>query len=410
MSRRILFAVLAMGTGQVAVYLVRPTTSYRLLGLGHGATAVGIVAATFALVPLFLAIPLGRRADRRHGARLLAFGCAVETLGCALLAFGGSAVALAGASAVLGIGHLAIALGSQAVIARESDDASHDRNFALLTAGVSIGQLFGPLLGGLLLANRSGHALVEASGRAMLVAAGIAGLATALALVAERDRPQDDEDVEERSRGTVRSILGTPGVTAAIFASVAVLSATDIFTAYLPVVGERRHIGPAVVGVLLALRAGASLLSRIGISTLVSRFGRARLMTIAAFGAALAFAALTATSNALLLGALAIAVGLGLGFAQPLSMTIVVQLVPAHVRASALAIRLTGNRLGQVAAPAAAGLLAGSAGALSVFWMTAALLVASGLAVAKRPQPVAEEVQRCDDDDRDRLPDELAEA
>jgi MFS family permease len=409
-TRRILFAVLAMGTGQIAVYLVRPTTSYRLLGLGHGATAVGVVAAAFALVPLFLAIPLGRRADRRRGARLLAFGCAVETIGCALLAFGQSAVALAGASAVLGIGHLAVALGSQAVIARESDDASHDRNFALLTAGVSVGQLFGPLLGGLLLAHRSGHALVAASGSAMLVAAGIAALATAFALVAERDRPQDDGGAEQHGGGTVRSILGTPGVPAAIFASVAVLSATDIFTAYLPVVGERRHIGPAIVGVLLALRAAASLLSRIGISTLVARFGRIRLMTVAAFAAALAFAALTATSNATLLGALAIAVGLGLGFAQPLSMTIVVQLVPEGVRASALAIRLTGNRLGQVAAPAAAGLIAGRAGALSVFWMTAALLVASGLAVAKRPQSVAEEVEGGHDDDRDRLTDELAEA
>lgn len=91
-------------------------------------------------------------------------------------------------------------------------------------------------------------------------------------------------------------------------------------------------------------------------------------------------------------------------------MTIVVQLVPEHARASALAVRLTGNRLGQVAAPAAAGLLAGSAGGSSVFWLTSGLLVASGLAVAKRPQPVAQEVERSDDDDRDRLADELAGA
>lgn len=410
MSRRLLFAVLAMGTGQIAVYLVRPTTSYRLLGLGHGATAVGVVAAAFALVPLFLAIPLGRRADRRRGARLLVFGCAIETLGCMLLAAGESAVALAGASAVLGIGHLAIALGSQAVIARESDDDSHDRNFALLTAGVSVGQLLGPLLGGLLLGQRSGHALVSATGRAMLVAAGIGAVATAFAAVAERDRPPAAEEAPTAAPGTVRSILSTRGVAAAIFASVAVLSASDIFTAYMPVVGEQRHIGPAVVGVLLAVRAGASLLSRIGIGTLVARVGRVRLIGVAAFASAAAFAALTATSNELVLGALAVCVGLGLGFAQPLSMTIVVQLVPEHVRASALAIRLTGNRLGQVAAPAAAGVLAGSAGALSVFWMTSGLLVASGLAVAKRPQPVAEEVQRRHDDDRDRLADELAGA
>jgi MFS family permease len=409
-SRRIVFAVLAMATGQTAVYLVRPTTSYRLLGLDYGATAVGVVAAAFALVPLFLAIPLGRRADRRHGARLLLFGCAVETVGCVLLALARSAVSLGAASAVVGVGHLALALGSQAVVARESTDDRHDQHFALLTAGVSGGQLVGPLLGGLLLGHRSGGALLSATTRAMLVAAGVAALATALAAVAERGRTTAEADEADDHRASVRAILGTRGVAAAIFASVAVLSATDVFTAYLPVVGERRDIGPAVVGVLLALRAGASLACRIGIGRLVGRFGRIRLMTAAAGAAAAAFTGLTFTGNVAVLAALAVVVGAGLGFAQPLSMTIVVQLVPDSWRASALAVRLTGNRLGQVAAPAAAGLVAGSAGASSVFWMTSGLLVASGLAVAKRPEAIADEVERRDEHDGDRLADELAGA
>jgi predicted MFS family arabinose efflux permease len=107
---------------------------------------------------------------------------------------------------------------------------------------------------------------------------------------------------------------------------------------------------------------------------------------------------------------LVVVAGAGLGFGQPLSMTIVVKLVPEHARASALAVRLTGNRLGQVAAPAAAGLLAGSAGASSVFWLTSGFLAASALAVAKRPQPVADEVERRDEHDGDRLADELAGA
>jgi MFS family permease len=407
MTRRILFAVLAMGAGQTAVYIVRPTTSYRLLGLGYGATAVGIVAAAFALVPLFLAIPLGRRADRRHGVRLLLFGCALEVLGCTLLAVGKSALALGVSSGVVGIGHLALALGAQAVVARESDDEQHDQHFALLTAGVSGGQLVGPLLAGLLLGQ---HAAESATTRAMLVAAGIAALAVAFAAVAERDRTTLDIEAALQRRASLTSILGTRGVAPAIFASVAVLSATDVFTAYLPVVGQNRGIAPTVVGALLALRAAASLVSRIGISQLVRRIGRLRLMAAAAGSAAAAFTALTLTSDVAVLALLAIVVGIGLGFAQPLSMTIVVQLVPDHARASALAVRLTGNRLGQVAAPAAAGLVAGRAGASSVFWMTSALLVASGLAVAKRPQPVADEVERRDEDDRDRLADELAGA
>lgn len=407
MTRRIAYAVLAMAAGQTAVYLVRPTTSYRLLGLHYGATAVGVVAAAFAIVPLFLAIPLGRRADRRHGAQLVVFGCAVEILGCVLLAFGRTAVALGAASAVVGIGHLALALGAQAVIARESADERHDQHFALLTAGVSAGQLFGPLVAGLVIGGRASPASTT---HALLVAAAIAGIATVFAGVAQRGNGDVDGAQPRQEHTPVGSILGTHGVAAAIFASVAVLSATDIFTAYLPVVGDKHDIGPSTVGALLALRAAASLASRIGIATLVRRVGRARLMTAAAVAAAAAFTALTFTSNVVVLAALALVVGVGLGFAQPLSMTIVVQLVPEHARASALAVRLTGNRLGQVAAPAAAGLLAGSAGGSSVFWLTSGLLATSALAVAKRPQPITEKVERGDDDDRDRLGDELAGA
>jgi hypothetical protein len=55
-------------------------------------------------------------------------------------------------------------------------------------------------------------------------------------------------------------------------------------------------------------------------------------------------------------------------------------------------VRLTGNRIGQVATPAAAGVLAGSAGASSVFWLLGAILAASAVAV-QRPAPAgAEEV------------------
>jgi MFS family permease len=309
----------------------------------------------------------------------------VQVGGCLLLAAGRSPYALAGASAVVGVGHLALALGSQAVVARESDDARHDQHFALLTAGVSMGQLAGPLLGGLLLGQRSGAALISATTRAMVVAAGIAGLATLFAFVAERDRVDGGEADDSGTAGSVAAIIGTRGVPAGIFASVAVLSAADVFTAYMPVLGEQRNIGPAAIGVLLAIRAGASLASRIGIGALVRRFGRSRLIAVSAGAAAAAMVALTFTHDVVLLAVLCAVVGAGLGFGQPLSMTIVVQLVPEYARATALAVRLTGNRIGQVAAPAVAGLVAGGAGARSVFWLMSGVLVASGVAVHRPP-------------------------
>lgn len=372
-----------MGVAQAAVYLIRPTTSYRLLAYGEGARDVGLVAASFALLPIFLAIPLGRMSDRR-GAPLLLIGCAVQTAGCLLLAFSTTTPTIAAASAVVGLGHLALALGSQDVVARESHSDRHDHHFGLLTAGVSLGQLFGPLLAGLLL-GESGTPSPGATTRCLFVATGILVLATLCAAVAEASRGAASVRVPSR-RGSVRSIVRMRGVPAGIFASIAVLAAADVFTAYMPVIGAENNIGPRTIGVLLALRAAASIAARVGIGATVRRIGRTRLIAAGAAAAAAALVGMTFTHDVWALAALSIVAGFGMGFGQPLSMTLVVQLVPEHAKLTALAVRLTGNRIGQVATPAAAGVLAGNAGASSVFWLLGAILAASAVAI-QRPTP-----------------------
>jgi MFS family permease len=380
-NRRVAFCIAAMTASQIAVYIARPITSYRLLGLGAGVREVGFVTAAFALLPLFLAIPLGRSADRRR-APLVTVGCAIQVVACVLLAWAQTPLTLGAASAVLGLGHLGVALGVQEVIARESGDRHHDRDFGLLTAGVSLGQLIGPLIGGFVL--DQGDSLLIATRHAMLIAAVVVVPATLFAALGERGRGTGADRVSRR--GSVRTILHTRGVPAGIFASIAVLSAADIFTAYMPVIGEQRGIAPGAVGVLLALRAGASMATRIGIGRIVARVGRERLIILSALGAAVSLGAISFVHGVVPLAVLCLITGVGLGFGQPLSMTLIVQLVPEYARATALAVRLTGNRVGQVAAPAAAGVVAGSAGARSVFWVLSALLGCSALTVRRAPR------------------------
>ncbi len=370
-----------MAAAQAAVYVARPLTSYRLLAVGAGPREIGLVAAAFALLPLFLAIPLGRLADRRHDRPLLAGGCSAQVLACLLLGSARTPIGLAGASALLGLGHLGLALGVQAVIARESEPARYDQHFGLLSAAVSLGQLGGPLLGGFLLGDRQGRALTAATGQAMAVAAAIAAVGVVFAVLAER-RPREAPPLDDASPSLgVLAVLATRGVPAGIFASIAVLSAADVFTAYLPLLGDERGIAPSTVGVLLAVRAATSMAARVGIGGVVDRVGRLRLIAFSAFVAGAAVAAVGVTESVALLALLSASAGFALGFGQPLSMTIVVQLVPERARGTALALRLTGNRVGQVAAPAGAGLLAGATGTASVFWLLGAMLFASGVAI-----------------------------
>jgi MFS family permease len=125
---------------QAALYLARPVTSYRALALGADARAVGLVTAAFALVPLVVAVPLGRTSDRWRPGYLLTGGIALGAVACGLLGLAGTLLGLALASAVLGLGHLALTLAGQSLIARQSDDALHDRDFGLYAAAASLGQ------------------------------------------------------------------------------------------------------------------------------------------------------------------------------------------------------------------------------------------------------------------------------
>ncbi|WP_037666645.1 MFS transporter, partial [Streptomyces afghaniensis] len=94
------------------------------------------------------------------------------------------------------------------------------------------------------------------------------------------------------------------------------------------------------------------------------------------------------------LGLLLVLLGFCLGVGQPLSMTTVVQAAPDEARSTALALRLTGNRLGQVAAPAAAGLIAGVAGVAAPFVMLGVLLLLSVRRRVRSPEERKEDGRR----------------
>jgi MFS family permease len=369
---------------QAALYLARPVTSYRALALGADARAVGLITAAFALVPLVVAVPLGRASDRWRPGWLLTGGIALGALACALLGLAGSLPGLALASAVLGLGHLALTLAGQSLIARQSGDARHDRDFGLYAAAASAGQLVGPAVAGIVLGG-AGRSLEDATTAGFLVAAGLMALAVPTSLGTDRlGRAGRSRGRSEGRPLRAGELIGARGVPAGMFASLAILSTVDVLTAYLPVLGTQRGIPPAVVGGLLSLRAAASILSRVLIPWMVGRLGRVRLLAASAAGSALLTAALPLAGGTAGLAVLLAAAGFLLGIGQPLTMSMVVQAVPEDTRGTALAIRLTGNRFGQVATPAAAGLVAGAAGVAAAFFLLGGLLGLAAVAVVRR--------------------------
>jgi MFS family permease len=368
---------------QAALYLARPVTSYRALALGADARAVGLITAAFALLPLVVAVPLGRASDRWRPGYLLTGGIALGAVACGLLGLAGSLTELAVASAALGLGHLALTLAGQSLIAHQSGDARHDRDFGLYAAAASTGQLVGPALAGLVLGWAGGRQLDEATTLGFVVAAGLMALAVPTSLGTDRLGRTATPAAGEPGRPLrAGQLIGARGVPAGMFASLAILATVDVLTAYLPVLGVERGIPPAVIGALLSLRAATSILSRVLIPWMVGRLGRVRLLAASAAGSALLTAALPLAGSVPALAVVLAAAGFLLGIGQPLTMSMIVHAVPVDTRGTALAIRLTGNRFGQVATPTAAGLVAGAAGVSAAFWLLGGLLGLAAVAVA----------------------------
>jgi hypothetical protein len=105
---------------QVAATLARPVSTYRLLAVGADATAVGVVAAAFALPPLLLAVRLGRCSDRSHPGLMLIVSVSLASSATLLAAGAKSVVGIGVCTAVLGLGSLGTVVATQSLVAQGS--------------------------------------------------------------------------------------------------------------------------------------------------------------------------------------------------------------------------------------------------------------------------------------------------
>jgi predicted MFS family arabinose efflux permease len=257
-----------------------------------------------------------------------------------------------------------------------------DAAFGWFTAAFSLGQMGGPLLAGIAMGTASSVSAATrlSDANTALLAASVISLAAVpfgFGAAVRKERRTTHEAPAARPPSAL-AILGIREVRINIVASLALLTMTDILVAFLPLLGEELGVAPAVVGVLLAVRAAASISSRLMLGVLLRRWRRTRLVIASLAGAALTLAPLPWIFDLpVLAGAMLAVGGFFLGLGQPVTMTLVTQAVPASSRGAALALRLLGNRVGQVILPAAAGLVAAPLGPGGAIWMSCAVLGAA---------------------------------
>jgi MFS family permease len=366
---------------QIVTAIIRITTSYRAFELGLSTVWLGVIAAAFALFPIMIAVGVGRYIDRGHDARIAWIGSSLFLAGCAGFTVWPTAGGLLVSSLVMGAGHLMLMATQQMLCVRAAGTKNMESVFGNYMVAGAIGQGIGPYVVGW----AGGGATVPPTQPLFLIglAVAVASLAVALTI---RPAPKRSRSEAVGEVVTVGALLRVPGLLTVVIAGVILVASSDIIIIYVPLLGAERHIDVSDIGLLLTMRAAASMVGRLFYARIVAHTGRWPLMVASTMVYAAAFAMLAAPLSLLPMYAFMAIMGFAFGLATTLSITIVVDMTAAGARGTANSLRIMGNRLGQFVLPFGAGLIAAASGLSALLLVSAVAVAVSAAAMhLKRP-------------------------
>lgn len=345
--------------------------SLSALDIGATPLQVGVLAALFAAFPLLLAVYAGKASDRGGVKRPILGGAAIIALGiCVPLVMSGL-VGLMVCSALIGLGHIFFHVAIHNLIGAYGEGEARTRNFATFSLGASIAAFLGPSLAGFSIDGwglRPTHVLL----------AGISILPAIILLARPGLVPQRAARSKEETPGGSFALLRNPGLRRTLVMSGVTLTGIELFTFYFPVYGRSIGLSASAIGMVMSSYAIAAFIVRLGMHRVTRRIGEVGVLTASLFIAGATYLLVPFVSQASLLAAIAFLLGIGLGCAQPLTILLTYNHAPPGRSGEALGMRLTVNKLTQIAVPLVFGALGSAFGLFPVFWANGAFLLAGG--------------------------------
>ena len=363
---------------QTMASMVRVTTSYRAVELGLSEIWLGLISGAFALLPIFIAVGIGRYVDKGNDARSIWIGSWLLFVSCiGFRVTDALAHHLLAMTALFGVGYLYLMIAHQMLAVRCSNDRSRETVFGNYMVANAAGQGLGPLIVGWV----GGAAHIPPTRFLFGLTVVMTVLILLISLFITPAPRQERKTVVRTPETTVRTLLRAPAMTTLLVASVITVTAQDLVVIYLPVLGAERGIDVATVGYLLMLRATTAVVARVFYAPIIRAVGRTPLTVLTMLVGAAAFVLIVVPLPIAVLYLAVTVIGFALGIAATLSISNVVDIAPSNARGVALSLRITGNRVGQLVIPTIAGIIAAATGAGGIFACVSLSLIASGISV-----------------------------
>src|ERR1700684_3100983 len=272
MNYRLLFAIVSTAfVEQAVITIVRVAPPYPPVELDLSVVWLGVITAVYALLPIAIGVPIGRFIDRGYDAVTTWIGGGLLIVGCAGFVLFPNLPGILVATATIGTAHLLFVVSQQVLCTRcGTGPGAMERAIGKYMVANAMGQGVGPYIVGL----AGGSASVPPTKLLFLVSLGGAVLTAACALFTRSTGAH--KVAPDSVRAPLRELLFIPGLTAIMLVSVVTVVGQDLIVVYLPLLGADRGWSVDAVGTLLAVRAIASMLSRLSFARLHVAFGRIR--------------------------------------------------------------------------------------------------------------------------------------
>ncbi|HSV78625.1 MAG TPA: MFS transporter [Ramlibacter sp.] len=345
------------------------------LQAGYSQAAVGGLLALFSLMPVFIALPAGRFADRHGLKKPVGWAVIAAALGAALAAAFPVLPMLCLAALLSGGATVATLIALQRHVGRAAAGPSELRKvFSWLAIGPAISNFIGPFLSGLII-DHVGY-------RAAFTLLALLPLVCWLCVRTATELPPVEEPAHGR-RTRAWDLFRSPVFTRLMLVNWFLSSAWELHSFVLPVLGHERGLSASVIGTILGAFALSAAAIRLLLPVVAARVREWALIATAMIVAAAVYGVYPLMDSALAMGACSMVLGLALGLVQPMVMSMLHQVTPEHRHGEAVGMRMMVINASSVLMPTIFGAASAAMGVAGLFW-TIAALVGGGTRVAFR--------------------------
>ena len=370
--------------GQIALHAAmagqRMAAPLQALDAGHSAWTVGVLLALFAALPVLIAMPAGRMADRHgyHRPQWLAVGLSIFGVACALAAcflpgwwqFGLQCLGAAASGAGTNVGVIVV-LRAAGLLATDSTERM--KVFSWLGMAFSGANVLGPVTAGF---------LIDLGGFAAAYGALLAMPLVAVWVLGQVPRQPRQATAAVRPAGTGRwALLATPGLKRLLFINWLLSASWDVHSFAVPVLGHARGYNASTIGLVLGIFTAAVTVVRFIIPMIAHRLREVTVLRTAMVMTAAVFAIYPFAGTPWLMAGCATLLGLALGAVQPMIMSTLHQMTPPDRHGEAIAIRSMTINFSSSVMPLAFGVAGTALGPGAVFWLMGAAVGGGSWAV-----------------------------